>query len=147
MKDDPHVEQLDRLGQPDQPDNLDRILVEEGALLQSSGFAASVMDAIQLQSVAPAPIPFPWKLALPGIAALLFGLAVVCRFAIKAIGSIDQNSATGANIDWPVWLNLNSTSEFGVLLRTQGGPVLLALAVSWLCVLLCRRLAGERSAR
>jgi hypothetical protein len=144
MKNNPHSQQLDPL---DQPDQLDHILVEEGALLPSSGFAASVMDAIQRQSTAPAPIPFPWKLALPGIAGLLFGLAVVCRLAIKEIGSMGQNSATGTNIDWPNWLNLNSTSEFGVVLRTQAGPVLLALAVSWLCVLLCRRLAGERSVR
>jgi hypothetical protein len=130
-----------------QPDRLDRILLEEDVLLPSSGFATSVMDAIHQQSAAPAPIPFPWKLALPGVAALLFALLVVCGLAITAIRSMGQSSAPASDAGWLTWLHLNSTSELGVLLRAQGGPVLLALAASWLCVLLCRHLAGEWSVR
>jgi hypothetical protein len=40
-----------------------------------------------------------------------------------------------------------STAPTAVLLRTQVAPVLLALAVSFACVALCRRLAGGWSTR
>ncbi len=43
----------------------DRIMSEE-EILPSSGFAASVMDAVRREAAAPPPIPFPWKRALPG---------------------------------------------------------------------------------
>jgi hypothetical protein len=36
-------------------------------IVQSSGFTASVMDAITREATAPPPIPFPWKRALPGL--------------------------------------------------------------------------------
>jgi hypothetical protein len=45
---------------------IDRILATEDALVPSSGFLASVMDHVQEEAAAPAPIPFPWKRALPG---------------------------------------------------------------------------------
>jgi hypothetical protein len=125
------------------PDNLDRILLEQDTLLPSSGFAASVMDAIQQQASAPAPIPFPWKWALPGIAALLVGVAMLCRLALTTIRSMGQNPATGT--DWVAWLF--SSAQPAILLRTQVAPVLLALAASFACVVLCRRLAGGWSTR
>jgi hypothetical protein len=125
------------------PDNLDRILLEQDTLLPSSGFAASVMDAIQQQAAAPAPIPFPWKWALPGIAALLVGVVMLCRLAVTTIHSMSQNAATGT--DWLTWLF--SSAQPAVLLRTQVAPVLLALAASFACVALCRRLAGGWSTR
>lgn len=62
--------------QTDKTDKLDRVLLAQDTLLPSSGFTASVMEAIQQQALPSAPIPFPWRLALPGIAALLVGL---CR--------------------------------------------------------------------
>ena len=37
-------------------------------IVPSSGFTASVMDAIAREATAPPPIPFPWKRALPGLA-------------------------------------------------------------------------------
>ena len=125
------------------PDNLDRILLEQDTLLPSSGFAASVMDAIQQEAAAPAPIPFPWKWALPGIAALLVGLVMLCRLAVTTIHSFSQNPATGS--DWVAWLF--SSAQPAVILRTQVAPVLLALAASFACVALCRRLAGGWSTR
>jgi hypothetical protein len=47
------------------------------SILPSSGFAASVMAAIAHESVAPAPIPFPWKRALPGMVAIAVALALL----------------------------------------------------------------------
>jgi hypothetical protein len=48
-------------------DAMNRILSRDDELLPSSGFAASVMDAVRREAAAPAPIPFPWKRALPGV--------------------------------------------------------------------------------
>ena len=118
--------------------NLDRILLERDALLPSSGFAASVLDAVQQQTVARAPIPFPWRRALPGFAALLLGLAIVARMILDTAQDMVQSPATGS--DWLMWLRSNAPSA--VLLRTQAGPILLALAISYVCILLCRKFIG-----
>jgi hypothetical protein len=130
------------MNQPDQqPEQLDRILAHEDALVPSSGFAASVMDAIQEQAAVPAPIPFPWKLALPGIAALVAAIVIIVRFTASAIQGMGQNSGetsflSQANFDLV-------RSSFA---RVQAGPALLALAAALICTLLCSRL-GARSAR
>jgi len=116
-----------------QSDEIDSILLAEDTILPSSGFAASVMDAIQDQAAQPAPIPFPWKLAIPGIAAMLVGIAALAAAAIR-----NMNRHFGT--DWLLWVYSNAGSS--VQLRTQVAPVLLALAASWLCVLLCNRLAA-----
>ena len=125
------------------PDNLDRILLQQDALLPSSGFAASVMDAIQQQAAVPPPIPFPWKRALPGIAVLLVGVVILCRLAVSAIDGMSQDSAGG--VDWLAWLMSNAPSA--VLIRTEVAPAILALAASFACVAFCRRWAGGWSTR
>jgi hypothetical protein len=130
--------------QPDNSkDNLDRILLEQDTLLPSSGFAASLMDTIQQQAAAPPPIPFPWKRALPGIAALLVGVVILCRLAVSAIHGMGQDSAPG--VDWLAWLMSNAPSA--VLIRTEVAPATLALAASFVCVAFCRRWAGGWSTR
>lgn len=57
-------------------DDLDRLLAEDDTLRPSSGFAASVMDAIRSDASAPRPIPFPWLRALPALLSLLVAFAV-----------------------------------------------------------------------
>jgi hypothetical protein len=47
---------------------IDRILATEEELVPSFGFAASVMECIREEAIAPPPFPFPWKRAIPGIA-------------------------------------------------------------------------------
>ena len=48
----------------------------EEDIVPSSGFTASVMDAITREATAPPPIPFPWKRALPGLGwVLVMGVA------------------------------------------------------------------------
>ena len=49
-------------------DDLNYILFKEEEILPSSGFVASVMDAVRREAAIPPPIPFPWKRALPGLA-------------------------------------------------------------------------------
>jgi len=63
-------------------DEIDRILSPEEEILPSSGFTASVMDAVRREAAAPQPIPFPWKRASPGVA--LAGLAMVFAVIIVA---------------------------------------------------------------
>jgi len=48
-------------------DVIDRILATEEELVPSSGFASAVMDRVREEAAAPAPIPFPWRRAVPGI--------------------------------------------------------------------------------
>ena len=129
--------------QPDDLDPilLDRILGDQDTLLPSSGFAASVMDAIQQQASAPAPIPFPWKWAIPGICAVLAALIFLGRFVVTTIQSLNESPAAGS--DLLAWFG--SSNEVAVVLRTEAGPTLLALLASLICIVLCRRLAVGRS--
>ena len=46
------------------PEEIDRVLAEEPDIVPSSGFVASVMEAVTAEATAP-PLPFPWKRALP----------------------------------------------------------------------------------
>jgi hypothetical protein len=129
---------------PDQypHDKLDRILVQGEALAPSSGFAASVMDAIQEETIAPAPIPFPWKLAVPGIAAFLAAIVIAIRFTVSAAHNLGAG-ADGADFLSGPQLDL----VLSQILRSQAGLVLLALAAALLCTVLCQRLAGGWSTR
>jgi hypothetical protein len=56
------------------PDDLDRWLADEEPIVPSSGFTASVMDAVAREASAPPAIPFPWTRALPGLASLVVAL-------------------------------------------------------------------------
>lgn len=58
---------------------LDHILTTDDELLPSSGFVESVMARVHQEAAAPAPLPFPWKRALPGmiLAAGAFAWTVV----------------------------------------------------------------------
>jgi len=42
------------------------ILASEEPIVPSSGFLAAVMERVIEESAMPAPIPFPWKRAVPG---------------------------------------------------------------------------------
>lgn len=129
------------MNQHSQPGPLDQVLLTEDQLLPSSGFAASVMDRIEAESAAPAPIPFPWKRTLPGLAALLASLYFFYRMASAAFVQIgDSSVSTG----WMQWLQ--SSAPAAVALRTQAAPALLAIAGAWLCAAICGRFARGWSA-
>ena len=127
---------MNPLQQDQQPSQLDRILGQEDALLPSSGFSAGVLDAIQAHSAQPAPIPFPWKRAIPGIAALLAGIVIVLRLAAAAL----RNAS-------PLPIDFRPAQAVVAQTIIQSGPVLLALAAAFACILLTRRLAMGRSPR
>jgi hypothetical protein len=61
------------------PEDVERVLAGESDIVPSSGFVASVMEAVTAEATAP-PLPFPWKRAWPlaaGLAALLVWLAAL----------------------------------------------------------------------
>jgi len=57
--------------------DLDRILSKDQEILPSSGFVNSVMDSVRREALTPAPIPFPWKRALPGLASVVVSLGLL----------------------------------------------------------------------
>ncbi len=66
-------------------DELHRILSHNDDIVPSSGFVASVMDAVRQDASAPAPIPFPWRRALPGIIAAGVAAIVAIVFFVSQL--------------------------------------------------------------
>jgi hypothetical protein len=48
-------------------DAIDSVLSSDQELVPTSGFLATVMERVREESIVPKPIPFPWKLAVPGM--------------------------------------------------------------------------------
>lgn len=112
---------------------MDEILATEEELVPSSGFLAAVMEKVEEESRAPAPIPFPWKRALPGfvLAAGVFGWGGV-EFVRWALTAMRENLLATPHL--PVTL---------VQPMEQMGWVALALGASVASWLLARRIVGR----
>ena len=115
------------------PGTINRILASDEELIPSSGFLASVMERVQEEARMPAPIPFPWKRAVPGIvlAAGVFGWGAVefVRLAIPAAkATVFSMPRVSAAVERPL---------------EQAGWVALALGVSLVSWMLSRRIAGQ----
>lgn len=121
---------------------IDRILSAQEEVLPSSGFAASVMDAVHREALAPPPIPFPWKRALPGIVVATLALALVGVVGIAAIlqfsrGGLSLSAATvSPSLPWPTWQGTASSTV---------GWTALALIVALVSVKVSMRLAAGRA--
>lgn len=112
-------------------EEMDRILVEEEGLIPSSGFLASVMERVETEAAAPAPIPFPWKRALPGF---VFAVAVLVWAAIemtRAVLSAGKVALPRLNVNAPVTPAVQ-----------QAGWVALALLLAWAGWKLARRFSA-----
>lgn len=122
------------------PDHeLDHILSQDESLVPSSGFIGSVMDAVRREALAPPPIPFPWKWALPGIAAaVLTFVAIVIQVAVLFGGK-------GASTPLPAEWNSTLTMVVDVLRNAGAGWILLALFLTFVSVRSSMRLASGRS--
>ncbi len=118
-------------------DPLDAVLLAEfnsaEQLRPSSGFALSVIDAIHEEAVIPPPIPFPWKLFLPGAIAVLCALVALViwaarhAFAPAAVGNF--------TLALPSLTSVDSTL----------GWIALALVLTLIAVLSSFRMANGRS--
>ena len=94
-------------------------------IVPSSGFTASVMDAITREATAPPSIPFPWKRALPGLG---WCLAVAIAVLTMSPGSGHNPSPAPAARDVSALLN-------------GAGWITAAIVVSLLSVVLSLRIA------
>ena len=97
-------------------DALDRLLAGDPPLLPSSGFAQSVMEAVQREASAPPPLPFPWLPALPGLVALAAVVAAGVRYGV----SIEVVPAAVSMDDW-------FASLVGIAMRPAVGPLVVAM--------------------
>lgn len=120
------------------------LAAEQDSLLPSSGFADSVMTAIRHEASAPAPIPFPWRRALPGfvaaalvLLALIAGVIFVVRSAPAAASA--QPSDTGFLFSRlaPFLHPASATLPDAIWLGSS-------LALAFVCLLVCRRLIFSR---
>ena len=82
--------------------DLDRILSsKDDDILPSSGLMTSVMEAIRSDAATPPPIPFPWKRALPGLAA--GGSALACMLALVLDQLLQSAHTLPLPASLPVW--------------------------------------------
>jgi hypothetical protein len=88
-------------------DDLDRILGQEKKILPSSGFAASVMEAVRREAATPPPLSFPWKLALPG---LVSSCLVLVWALVEGIRQVIRGDVTSP-LPPSLWLTLTSVLE------------------------------------
>ena len=109
-------------------EEIDRVLGGEEEILPSSGFHASVMAAVHREATAPPPIPFPWKRAWPAIAAAALTLVASPLLIV-------QSGAAGPTV----------VDSLLPAAESVGAPwIVLAATATAGCLLLSRRLAGER---
>jgi hypothetical protein len=66
-------------------DDLDRLLSSDDALVPSSGFASSVMEAVRHAADEPPPLHFPWWRFIVGV----LGCIVWAGAAISVLGELD----------------------------------------------------------
>lgn len=125
--------------------DLDRMLMEREEIVPSSGFFASVMEAVQEEAAAPAPIPFPWKWALPGLI-LSVGLAMgmIVRWCYSWTRTSHPVRTTALAL--PIETLSSSFAQVHVALSTWVALEwsALALLVSFVAVWLSMRIAGVR---
>ncbi len=104
-------------------DNLDRLLSRQEDIVPSSGFVSNVMEAVRHEASAPPPIPFPWKRALPGLAAWLIVLAagVLAIFSRVDPGPVRPAGPAVIRAGWIALGLLAAFLSVGLSLRLAGG--------------------------
>ena len=84
-------------------DDIDRMLSSEDEILPSSGFVASVLDAVRREASTPPPIPFPWTRAWPVAAAaaiaFVFTSVVIYDVARHSASSSGEGPASASSIE------------------------------------------------
>lgn len=114
-------------------DELDRILSsKDDAILPSSGLMTSVMEAVRFEAATPPPISFPWRRALPGLAAAGSALAWLVVFLL------DQLFQSSAALPVAVGLPAGWTPAVQMI-----GWLVLALLLSLISVKLSMELTSQ----
>ncbi len=121
--------------------DLERILSNEEEILPSSGFAASVLEAVQHEAAAPPPIPFPWKRALPGLCVVALTLVALITASILLL--IHGVPAQPTPRHWQAALN----SVASISQNLGAAWIFLALVLSFASVKLTMLFASRRIAR
>ncbi len=119
-------------------DELDRMLSRNEEIVPSSGFTAAVMGAVRETAAIPAAIPFPWRRALPIIAAALLSFTAVIAVSISQWGKEDSLSA-GWSMPPALNVGLQAALQFG------GHWIVLAAVITFVCVRISLRMAGTRN--
>lgn len=122
-------------------DELDRILSKRDDVQPSSGFAASVMEAVREEAAAPPPIPFPWKRALPVLMFAALALVVVVAAGAVSIVQLSHGEAT-SQIAFSFW-DLLPASAHGFA-GTSVAWTAAALLAAYVSVRLSMRLGAGR---
>jgi hypothetical protein len=122
-------------------DEIDRALSREDDILPSSGFAASVMDAVRREVAAPPPIPFPWKRALPGLVVAGVVLAVVLLAGIVVLA--EPGRATTRHFSTAVPSMMPPMFDGGI--QSAATWTVLALLLAFVSVKLSMRLTSGRA--
>lgn len=116
-------------------DAIERALATKEEIVPSSGFVAAAMDRVREEATMSAPIPFPWKRAIPGIllaaGVLGWGAFEAVRIALPEVRQAVLNPPT-----------LPAVAGRGV---EDAGWVALALAVSYCSWALSMRLVRRSS--
>ncbi len=119
-------------------DELDRILSQEEEIAPSSGLTASIMGAVLQEAAAPAPIPFPWKRAIPGLAALAVALVSSLVYGILWFNKPSAEPLTTSALrSW-------ASSTFEAAAHTSGGWVVAGILLSLVSVMISVRLVRAR---
>lgn len=112
------------------------ILASEEAIVPSSGFLDAVMERVKEESRTPAPIPFPWKRALPGfvVVAGLFGWGGIelVRIGVPALKDVSDSVPHSSMLMNQAFM--------------QAAWVALAAGISLASWLLARKLVGRSNA-
>lgn len=119
-------------------DDLDRILSNQGEINPSPGFVVSVMNAVRREVVAPPPLPFPWKHALPGLLAAALAVALLLGTVVEVFTK--HTAAQPLRLAVPSFL----FSAFFTSKAVEAGWVTLTLILSLVAVNISMRVAQRR---
>jgi hypothetical protein len=109
-------------------DEIDRFFSHDAGIEPSPGFTARVMGAVRHEASAPPPIPFPWKLAVPGVAAWMLVLVLVVIKGFRQAAPIPSM--------WPTLLK----SMLETAKTVGAGWIMLALLLALASMMLSMRL-------